>query len=186
MTDVNWADSGCRRRGRLCVRYGGYTRSYRRGYNRRYCSSPRWLEALASAYGMEHIAHMQYISLLGFCSACRSAVNKYMCFCRAVWLRIRIHSIYALPDIFQRRSVSYGSLCNMYRFHGAWHDAARYGGRMASGADGIHRILLVDNGLLLCHHSRHRLYKSPVCFRPQTTLTPHELIQTDYNTKGTR
>ncbi len=74
--------------------------TYTRRHNRRYNGRSRRSEKMAVANGMVHVAHLPdiRISQLRRCSI--AAYNKCMRVHRAVRLRIRIHSLYALPDIY--------------------------------------------------------------------------------------
>ena len=53
--------------------------------------------------------------------------DKHMRIHRAAGLRIRIHGLYPVPDVFLTRRASDFTLCHQHRNNGAGHDAAGYG-----------------------------------------------------------
>ena len=78
---------------------------------------------------------------------------------RAVRLRCRIHLFHAVHDVFRRRSQQDLPLRDMHRLHGPRHDDSGDVRWRPPGMDGLHRLLLVDHGLLPRHPRRHRTHQ---------------------------
>ena len=76
---------------------------------------------------------------------------QYLHFYRAIRLRIRFHSLYALSYLFCGRRTSTGTLCPLYRIYGIRHDDSRNGRRLASGPDGLQPFLYLVYAMLRCN-----------------------------------
>ena len=70
---------------------------------------------------------------------------------RTVWLRFRIHRLYALHDALLRGRVQDLPLCHLHCLHGAEHDDSRHVCRLPARGGGLCRLLLDCDSLLRSH-----------------------------------
>ena len=116
---------------------------------------PRWhrclargTETLALADGLRHHAPRPRLCLSRLRPGQRAMDRQHLRLHRAVWLRIWLHGLHALPHLFLGGRAQHVPLRHQHGLHGPGNDAAGHDGRMAAGTHRLPPLLPLDDPLL--------------------------------------
>ena len=130
---------------------GGHRTDFRRDTWRN-SRVPTRTETLAMADGMGHFPPRHRLCIHELCPSFQPVDHQQLHIHRTVRLRIRIHRLHALFDLFFKRRESQDfPLCHLHGFHGTGHDASGHDCRMDARNFRIPAFLCLDYGL----HARH-------------------------------
>ena len=129
---------------------------YHRTDNWRYhwwsCCCTGRIEEVVMANGMEYVPHLSDIHLSELCTGSLVADSQHLYLHRTVRLWFRLHSLYAVSDLFLGRRAQNCPLRHLHRIHGTGNDVTRNGCRMVTGNHRLPTLLRMDHYLLRRYH----------------------------------
>lgn len=105
-------------------------------------------ETLALADGLRHHPPRPRLCLSRLRPGQRAMDRQHLRLHRAVWLRIWLHGLHALPHLFLGGRTQHVPLRHQHGLHGPGNDAAGHDGRMAAGTHRLPPLLPLDDPLL--------------------------------------
>ena len=87
------------------------------------------------------------LRLSGICPSIRHVAHFYLCRCRTVRLRFRLHRPHLLHDALQQGTATNRPLRHLHRLHGSRHDASGHDFRLHSRTRGIPELFPLDHVL---------------------------------------
>lgn len=132
--------------------YYRYHRTDNWRYHWRSCCCTGRIEEVVMANGMEYVPHLSDIHLSELCTGSLVADSQHLYLHRTVRLWFRLHSLYAVSDLFLGRRAQNCPLRHLHRIHGTGNDVTRNGCRMVTGNHRLPTLLRMDHYLLRRYH----------------------------------